>query len=76
MQEVEQVKQFQYLGSVINADGYCDQDIKSTNVKEKIAFMTKKNLRTSKLNLELRKRVVKATVRSEASHCMERRHGP
>jgi len=26
--QLEQVKQFKYLGSIITKDGYCDQDIK------------------------------------------------
>jgi len=28
-QEVEQVQQFKYLGSMITEDGYCEQDFKS-----------------------------------------------
>jgi len=61
-QEVEQVKPFKYLGSAMNADGYCNHDIESRIVMGKIAFMAKKNLLTSKLDLELRKRIVKATM--------------
>jgi len=36
-QEVEHVKQFKYLGSVINENEYCDQDIKSRMAMEKKA---------------------------------------
>ena len=49
------MKQFKYSGSEITEDGYCDQDIKSGIAMEKNAFMTKKKLLTSKLELELRK---------------------
>jgi len=58
VQEVEQVKQFKYLGSVIKADGYCDEDIKSRIAMGKIVFMAKKNLPISKLDPELRKSIV------------------
>ena len=70
-QVVEQVKHFKYLGSVITEDGYCDQDIKSLIAMGKNAFMTKKKLLTSKMDLELRKRIVKATVWSVALYGAE-----
>ena len=73
-QVVEQVKHFKYRGSVITENGYCDQDIKSRIAKGKNALMTKKKLLTSKLDLELRKRIGKATC--GASYCMVRRRGP
>jgi len=41
-QEVELVKQFKYLGSMITEDGYCEQDLKSRIYMGKNAFMTKK----------------------------------
>jgi len=48
-QEVEKLKTVQvYLGNVINADGYCDQDVKSKIAMGKIAFIRKKNLYTDK----------------------------
>ena len=72
-QEVEQVEQFKYLGSVISEDGYCDQDLKSRIAMGKNAFMAKKTLLTSRMDLELRKRIVKALC--GAWHCMERRRG-
>ena len=63
---VEQAKQFKYMGNVITEDGYCDQDIKSRIAVGKNAFMTGKKLLTSKMDLELRKRIFKATVWSVA----------
>ena len=70
-QEVEQVKQFKYLGSVISEDGYCDQDLKSRIAMGKNAFMAKKTLLTSRMDLELRKRIVKSTVWSVALYGAE-----
>jgi len=62
-QEVERSKQFKYLGSVIHADAHCYQNIKNRIAMENIVFFNaKKNILTSKLNLELRKRFVIATV--------------
>jgi len=43
-QEVEQVKQFKYEGSVITENEYCDQDIKSINChgKEHLQIVEKR----------------------------------
>ena len=64
-QVVEQVKQFMFVGSFITKDGCCNQDIKSRIATEKDAFMTKKKILTSELDLELRKRSVQATMPNE-----------
>jgi len=47
-QEVEQVQQFKYLD---NGNGYCEQDLKSRIAMGTNAFMTKKTLLTSRMNL-------------------------
>jgi len=54
-QEVEQVQQFKYMGSIIAEDGCCEQDLKSRIAMGKNAFMTKKTLLTGRMDLKLRK---------------------
>ena len=65
--ELENVKCFKYLGSVLTEDGRCTCEIKSRIVMVKAAFNKKKNiLFTSKLDLNLRKRLVRCYVWSIA----------
>ena len=61
-QNVEQVSQFQYLGSLISEDGYCEKDIRARIGMGKGAFLAKKILLTSNISMELKKRIVKSTV--------------
>ena len=56
---LENVKSFKYLGSMFTDDGRCFCEIKSRIAMEKAAFNKKKNLFTSKLDLNLRKKLVK-----------------
>ena len=70
-QKVEQVKRFKYLGSVITEDGHCDDDIRSRIAMGKAAFMEKKAILTSKMDLELRKRIMKSTIWSVALYGAE-----
>jgi len=65
-QLLEQVQQFRYLGSSITEDGYCDKEIRSRIGLAKVKFMEKKKILTSKMNLDLRKRIVKCLVWSVA----------
>ena len=57
--QLENVKCFKYLGSVLTANGRCTCEIKSRIAMAKAAFNKKKNLFTSKLDLHLRKKLVK-----------------
>ena len=57
--QLENVKCFKYLGSVLTDDGRCTCEIKSRIAMAKAAFNKKKNLFTSKLDLNLRKKLVK-----------------
>ena len=57
--QLENVKCFKYLGSMLTDDGRCTCEIKSRIVMAKAAFNKKKNLFTSKLDLNLRKKLVK-----------------
>ena len=57
--QLENVKCFKYLGSVLTDDGRCTCEIKSRIAMAKAAFNKKNNLFTSKLDLNLRKKLVK-----------------
>jgi hypothetical protein len=59
--QLENVEYFNYLGSMITNDPRCTREIKSRVVMSKAAFNKKKNPFTSKLDLNLRKKLVTAT---------------
>jgi hypothetical protein len=54
--QLENVKCFKYLGSLLTDDGRCTCEIKWRTAMAKAAFNKKKNLFTSKLDLNLRKK--------------------
>ena len=58
--QLENVKCFKYLGSMLAEDGRCTWEIKSRIGMAKAAFNKKRNLFTRKLNL--RKRLVRCYV--------------
>ena len=60
--QLENVKCFKYLGSMITDDGMCTCEIKFRIVMVRAAFNKKKNLFTSKLDLNMRKKLVKCYV--------------
>jgi hypothetical protein len=51
-----------YLGSLLTDDGRCTCEIKSRIAMAKAAFNNKKNLFTSNLDLNLRKKLVKCYI--------------
>jgi len=53
---------FKYLGSILTNDGRCTCEIKSRIVMAKAAFNKKKTFFTSKLDLNLRKKLVKCYI--------------
>src|SRR5215469_2931664 len=60
---VKQVGRFNYLGSLINEEGRCEDDIKKRINKAECAFNKMKNLLTnSKVSMETRKQFVKCYV--------------
>jgi hypothetical protein len=69
--QLENVKCFKYLGSMLTEGGRCMREIKSTIAMAKAAFNKKKNLFTSKLDLNLRKRLVRCYVWSIALYGAE-----
>jgi len=68
---LENVKCFKYLGSMLTEDGRCTCKIKSRIAMGKTAFNKKKNLFTSKLDLILRKKLVKCYIWSMALYGAE-----
>jgi hypothetical protein len=65
--ELKEVDHFiKYLGSVLTRDGYCTREIKTRIGMAKEAFNRKISLLTSKLNTELRKKLVRCYVWSTA----------
>ena len=69
--QLESVKCFKYLGSMLTEDGRCTCEIKSRVAMVKAAFNKKKNLFTSKLGLNLRKRLVRCYAWSIALYGAE-----
>ena len=69
-QQLENVKCFKYLGSMLTEDGRCTCEIKSRIAMAKAAF-NKKNLFTRKLDLNFRKKLVKYYVWSMALYGAE-----
>jgi hypothetical protein len=69
--QLENVEYFNYLGSMITNDASCTCEIKSRIAMAKAAFNEKKNLFTSKLDLNLRKKLVKCYIWSIALYGAE-----
>jgi hypothetical protein len=69
--QLENVEYFNYLGSIITNDARCTHEIKSRIAMAKAAFNKKKKLFTSKLVLNLRKKLVKCYIWSIALYGAE-----
>src|SRR5207253_3578250 len=59
---VEQVDRFRYLGSMITADGRCESEIRIRIGMAKDAFGKRKELLAQKMNIRLKKRMIKTIV--------------
>jgi hypothetical protein len=70
-QPVENVEEFNYLGSMITNDARCTREIKARIAMAKVAFNKQKTLFTSKLDLELRKKLVMCYIWSTALYGAE-----
>ena len=68
---LENVVCFKYLGSMLTNDGRCTCEIKSRIVMAKAAFSKKRTLFTSKLDLNLRKKLKKCYIWSKALYGAE-----
>jgi hypothetical protein len=71
--QLENVEYFNYLGNMITNDARCTCEIKTRIAMAKAAFNKKKTLFASKLDLNLRKKLVKCYIWSIA--CMVLKHG-
>jgi hypothetical protein len=60
--ELENVEYFNYLGSTITNDARCTHEIKSRNAMAKAAVNNKRAFFTSKLDLDVRKKLVKCYI--------------
>ena len=69
--QLENVERFKYLGSILTNDGRCTCEIKSRIAMAKAALNKKKNLFTSTLDLNLRKKLVKCFIWSMALYGAE-----
>jgi len=69
--QLENVECFKYLGSMLTNNGRCTCEIKSRIAMAKAAFSKKKNLFTSKLDLNLRKKLTKCYIRCMALYGAE-----
>jgi hypothetical protein len=64
--QLENVESFKYLCSMLTNDGRCTCEIKSRIATAKSEFKKKRALVTSKMDLELRKKLVKCYIWSIA----------
>ena len=59
---LEEVDNFKYLGSLLTNDGSCSKEIRTRIAMGKAAFEKEKRLLTGKLNMTLKKRLVKSLI--------------
>ena len=69
--QMENVECFKYLGSMLTNDGRYTREIKSRIAMAKAAFNKKKTLFTSKLYVNLKKKLVKCYIWSMAFYGAE-----
>jgi hypothetical protein len=69
--QLENVKSFKYLGSILTNDGRCTCEIKCSFPMAKVAFNKKRALFTSTLDLELTKKLVKCYIWNTAIYATE-----
>ncbi|KAG1672188.1 Nuclear receptor subfamily 2 group E member 1 [Nymphon striatum] len=69
--KLEQVRQFKYLGSILDDEGKCTKDVKARIAMAKQAFMKRKELLIKNISLYLKKRLVKSLIWSVALYGSE-----
>ena len=69
--QLESVEYFNYLGNMITNDEICTREIKSRIFMAKATFNRKKTLFTCKLDINLRKKLVKCYIKSIALYGAE-----
>jgi hypothetical protein len=60
--QLENVESYKYVGSILTRDGSCTCEIKCRNAMAKAAFNKKRDLFTSTLDLELRKKLMNCYI--------------
>ena len=70
-QEIEQVNQFRYLGSLISDDGTCTAEITRRIAMAKYAFNKRREIFLKKLSKDLKKKVIMTIVWSVALYGSE-----
>ena len=73
--EIEQVKEFCYLGSMIRTGAKCDRDIKRRIAIGKEAFLKRRELLRVKVNRTLKKRMIKTLIWSVVLYGSETVYG-
>ena len=68
---LEQVHRFRYLGTIIQANGGCDEEIKARLAMGRMAFEKKKELLSKGLNTKIKNRIIKTFVWSTAMYACE-----
>ena len=69
--ELKEIDHFKYLGGVLTRGDYCTKEIKMRITISKEAFNRKKSLLRSKINIELKKKLVRCYVWSMALYGSE-----
>ncbi|KAG1662043.1 Protein pellino [Nymphon striatum] len=69
--KLEQVRQYKYLGSILDDEGKCTKDVKARIAMAKQAFMKRKELLIKNISLHLKKRLVKSLIWSVALYGSE-----
>ena len=70
-ERIEQVTKFKYFGPLLTEDGKCDVEIRSRLAMAKDAFNKRKELLSRRMNIDTKKRVVKALIWSVAQYGAE-----
>ena len=70
-QQLENVECYKYLGSMLTNDGRCTREIKSRISMAKAAFSKKQTLFINKVDLNLRKKLIKCYIWSMALYGAE-----
>jgi hypothetical protein len=66
--QLQNMESFKYLDSILTNDGRCTCEIKCRTAMAKAATNKKRNLFTSTMDLELRKKLVKCYIWSITSY--------
>ena len=60
--QLEEVKQYKYLGSILDNEGRSAKDVRARIAMGKQAFLRRRELLSTSISISLRKRLVKSLV--------------